>query len=455
MSAISAPRQGIRTFYTIILTQTLSLIGSKISALAIGIWLYTTTGNATPLALVAFFQMVPQVLLSSFAGVISDRWNRRLIMALSDAGQAIGTVLLLLIFVSGNFEIWHLYLIVVLQSIAGVFQNPALTASVTLLIPDGQRDRANAIMQLAYPASGVIAPALAGFVFALVGIEGALVIDLLTFLVAVAVLLAVHIPQPRKTRKGAENQRGMLADMLTGIRFLWGIKALFWTVMFVALLNLLVSGIGVLFTPYLLARTGSEATMGVLLSLMNAGMLVGGIGASVWGGTRPRIHGAMIGVILMSFFIMGIGLAQSVPALGVALFLALSPNILVNSAFMSIMQTKVPPDLQGRVFATLGQIASMLVPFAYLLAGPLADQVFEPAVQTEAWAALAPFFGSETGAGMGLQIFIYGLLSLIPAVIMYAIPSIRRMEALLPDYVDEPEEDDEAAATEPQTVTAG
>jgi len=454
MSAINAPRQGIRTFYTIILTQTLSLIGSKISALAIGIWLYTTTGNATPLALVAFFQMVPQVLLSSFAGVISDRWNRRLIMAVSDAGQAIGTLLLFLIFVSGNFEIWHLYLIVVLQSIAGVFQNPALTASVTLLIPDGQRDRANAIMQLAYPASGVIAPALAGFVFALVGIEGALIIDLLTFLVAVGVLLSVHIPQPRKTRKGAENQRGMLADMLTGIRFLWGIKALFWTVMFIALLNLLISGISVLLTPYLLARTGSEATMGVLLSLMNAGMLVGGIGTSIWGGTRPRIHGAIIGVILMSFFIMTIGLAQSVPALGVALFLALSPNILVNSAFMTIMQTKVPPDLQGRVFATLGQVASMLVPFAYLLAGPLADQVFEPAVQTEAWAALAPFFGSETGAGMGLQIFIYGLLSLIPAVIMYAIPSLRRMEALLPDYVDEPE-DDEAATTEPQTVTAG
>ncbi|MAU10549.1 MAG: hypothetical protein CL607_12050 [Anaerolineaceae bacterium] len=432
----------MRTFYTIVLTQTLSIIGSRISSLAIGIWLYNETGNATPLALVAFFGMLPMILAASFAGVLADRWDRRYVMAISDGGQAIGTVLLMLSFLSGDFQIWHLYAIAALQSLFGAFQGPAFTSSITMLVPDDKRDRANSLVQLSSPMAGIIAPAVAGFVFALVGVVGTLVIDLATFLVAFIVILNVTIPRPKKTKDAAENQRAFLADMTTGIRYIWQKRPLFWGILFVTLLNFLVSGAGVLMTPYILARTGSEAQLGILLSLMDLGAVAGGIFMGVWGGTRPRIHAAMIGSIMLCVIMILVGMAQSFVALAVVLGLMLFPNMMVNASFMSILQSKIAPDVQGRVFATIDQFAMLMIPIAYLLAGPLADNVFEPAVTRDIWTPLAPFFGAEAGSGMGLQISLYAGMALLATLAMYATPSIRRLEATLPDFVSTENDED-------------
>lgn len=146
------PTYNMRTFYTLILSQAFSMIGSRISGLAISMWVFGQTGDATPLTLVAFFQILPTVLASTLSGLLADRWNRRYVMALADAGQAVGTVLLLISFLSGNFQLWHLYAVSLFQSLFGVFQGPAFQASVTLLVPDDQRDRANAIQQISGPA---------------------------------------------------------------------------------------------------------------------------------------------------------------------------------------------------------------------------------------------------------------------------------------------------------------
>lgn len=433
----------MRTFYTIVLTQTLSIIGSRISGLAIGIWLYNETGNATPLALVAFFGMLPQVLAASFAGVLADRWDRRYVMAISDGGQAIGTLLLTLSFLSGDFQVWHLYAIAALQSLFGAFQGPAFMASVTMLVPDESRDRANSIIQMSNPAAGIVAPAIAGFVFALVGVVGTLTIDLVTFVIAFGVILFVNIPRPKKSQDAGEHQRSFVADMTTGVRYLWQKRPLFWTVLFLTLLNFLISGTGVLTTPYVLARTGSEAQLGILLSLMNLGALAGGIFMSIWGGTRPRVHAALGGAMALCVLMMLVGVAQTFPALVGIMALVLFPNMIANASFMSIIQSKVAPDMQGRVFATIDQFAMLMIPVAYLLAGPLADNVFEPTVGTDIWAPLAPIFGTQAGSGMGLQIFIYAGLALVATVTMYATPSIRRLEATLPDFVPTEDEEDE------------
>lgn len=272
--------QNIRTFYTVILTQTLSMIGSRVSSLALGIWLYTETGNATPLALVAFFTLVPGVVLQGFAGVLADRWDRRYVMAISDAGQAVATILLLILFLSGQFAIWHLYIVVFIQSLFGVFQGPAFSASVTMLIPDEQRDRANAIMQMTGPAAGIIAPVIAGLLFASVGVVGAIVLDLVTFAVAVVIILAVKIPRPRKTQEGAELSGSVWQEMLGGLRFLWQRQGLFWLMMGAMALNFVLSMSGVLMTPYILERTGSEAIYGIIMGVFNAGAISGAIAIS-------------------------------------------------------------------------------------------------------------------------------------------------------------------------------
>lgn len=424
----------MRTFYTLILTQVFSLIGSRISGLAISIWVFNQTGDATPLALVSFFFIVPQVLAAGFSGALADRWDRRYVLILSDTGQALGTALLLIAFATGDFQLWHLYAVTFVQSVFGVFQGPAFQASVTVLVPDEKRDSANAIQQMTGPAAGIIAPAVAGVIYAGIGVIGAIVIDLATFLVAVLVVFLIRIPRPEQTSEGQQMAGTIWKEMFDGFRYLWQRRVLFWVLVFNAFVNFLIGGVMALSTPYLLARTGDEAVMGVLLGVLNLGALAGGIVMGVWGGTRPRIHTIMLAIFFGSLFLGLTGLAQTPLLLGVTFFLFMFALPFANAPAMSMLQAKIAPDVQGRVFAALSQILMLMLPLAYLLAGPLADRVFEPAVRQPGWELVAPLVGSSLGAGMGLMFLICGFGNALLTLLVYAIPAVRRMEADMPDH---------------------
>ncbi|MBN2304866.1 MAG: MFS transporter [Anaerolineae bacterium] len=449
-----AKNRSLRTFYILLLTQTFSLIGSRMTGLAVGIKVYQDTDQVTPLALVAFFSALPTVLSASVAGVLADRWDRRKVMAVADAGQAVGTLILLVSFATGTFELWMLYVVAVITSVFGIFQGPAFQASVTMLVPDDHRDRANAIQQLTGPSAGVIAPILAGALFAVIGATGVMTIDLLTFGVAITVVLLVHIPRPEQTAEGAALQPDKVwKEALVGLRFLMKHRMLLALTVSATIANFLIGGAMVMNTPYILTLThNDEALLGTLLGVMSAGPVVGGILMSVWGGTRPRIHTILPGIALEGVLLVIYGVTRSPLALGVALFFLLMPIPIVNASFMSLMQLKVPPDLQGRVFSTLTQTAMLLTPLTYLLAGQLADHVFEPAVGGAHWGFVEPLVGSVPGSGMGLMMVIYGAMMLMSMSAIYALPSIRRVEAILPDYVPVVAADGDAADTVPDSV---
>jgi MFS family permease len=434
--------QNLRTFYLIVLTQTISMIGSRMTAFALGIWLYTDTGDVTPLALVALFSALPMILASGVAGVLADRFDRRYIMAIADVGQAAGTGILLISFLSGSFQLWHLYVVAFIQSVFAAFQSPAFMASVTMLVPDEQRERANAIMQLSSPLAGLIAPAVAGMLYALVQVTGVIVIDLITFFIAIGTMLLVHIPRPPQTDEGRKAKGSMFKEMSIGFTYLWRHKALLVLMLFAALLNFLLNGMGALNTAYILERTEhSEAALGVLSSVMNAGAIIGVIFIGAWGGTRPRIHTIMPALFLLGTTVAVYGMARHPILLGVALFAFMFMPPLANVSMLSMMQQKIAPDLQGRVFAVVGQVAMIMTPLSFLLVGPLADQVFEPAVGQAGWEWAAPLVGNSAGAGMGLMIVIAGTTVALLSLITYAMPLIRNMEANLPDYVSTPTTD--------------
>ncbi len=440
-------KQSLRTFYIILLTQTISLIGSRMTGLAVGIRVFKDTESVTPLAMVAFFSALPTVLSAGVAGVLADRWDRRKVMAVADAGQAAATLFLLTVFVTGVFEVWHLYVVAVVEAAFGIFQAPAFQASITMLIPDDQRDRANAIQQLTGPASGIVAPVLAGLLFAVVGAAGVMVIDLVTFLFAIVVILLVHIPRPVVTEEGqATAGLSVWKQAFVGFNYLRTKGMLLWLVFAATMANFLIGGALIYNTPYILTITGSEATLGLLLGVMSAGPLVGGIIMSVWGGTNPRIHTILPGIALEGVFLIIYGMTRSPLAMGMALFFVLFPVPIINASFMSLLQIKIPPDLQGRVFSAVLQLAMLLNPLTYLIAGPLADKVFEPAVGTASWwPVVAPLVGTRAGSGIGLVMMIYGVLMIVVQLGMYAIPAMRRLEADLPDYVVHKDAVDEAA----------
>jgi MFS family permease len=433
-ATVPEQRNHLRTFYVLTVTQVLSLIGSAMSHVAIGIRVFDDTGNTTPLLLASFCAAVPMMLGGSVAGVFVDRWNRRRVLIATDAMQAAGTLLLMLSFLSGRFQLWHLYAVAVAQGTLSMLQRPAMEASVTMLVPQGHRDRANAIRQITGPAASIVAPVLTGFAYTLIDVTGVMLVDLATAASAVVVVSLVAIPQPRQTAEGKAGQGVFWKELWSGLQFVWSRRMLFVLMIYAAFLNFLLSGPMSLTTPYLLTLTGSKATLGVLLGIMNLGIVVGGIAMMIWGGTRPRIHGIMLGLMFRALWLAIYGLVRTPPMLALALFFIYFANPLVDASFMSILQLKVPPDMQGRVFALLYQMMYIANPLSLLVTGPLVDRMLEPAVGSATWHVVAPLVGEQPGSGMGLLLFLAGAAILIMTALVYAMPKTRRVEADLPDY---------------------
>jgi MFS transporter, DHA3 family, macrolide efflux protein len=388
-------KNSVRAFYWIIITQTLSIIGSQMTSFALGVKVYEDTGKATPLALVAFFSQLPIVLTTGFAGVLADRWDRKRMMILADVGQAFVTFLLLLAFLTDNFAVWQLYLAAVFQAIFGSFQMPAFTATVTMLVPDEKRDLANIIQQINRPAAGIIAPILAGLLVVLVGTTGVMTIDLLTFFVAMGAIISVNIPRPTETHEGRAAKGSMREEMWSGFQFLIERRTLLYLMIYATLLNFLFSMSYSVNTPYILAVTDSKTALGFILAAGSAGPFIGGIIFGAWKRNIARIHVIFIAIILMGLFLAFFGTARTPLLLGLMSFLAIFPNPAANASIMSMLQLKTPPDMQGRVFAAISQVAMLASPLAFLIAGPLVDQVLEPMVGTSAWDVVSPVVGHQ------------------------------------------------------------
>lgn len=427
-------RRKLLTFYTLLLTQTVSLIGSRMTGLAFGIYIYNQTGDATPLTLVAFFSWLPRLISASLAGVIADRWDRRYVMALADTGQAAGTLLLLVTFASGTFQLWHLYLVAIIQATFDIFQGPAFISSVTMLVPDNHRSRANAVQLVTSPLSGIIAPAITGVFFALVGMLGIIIIDLVTFLLSVGVVLMIHIPRPPESEEGRQARGSVWKEAWSGLAFVWQRKPLLMIFVFTALTNFFFAAMITLETPYILARTSNNAEiLGILLSVASIGSLAGTLLMAIWGGTKRRVLTMMPGMAITGLALAFLGTRGEPVMMGLALFvMALFPPI-NNVSIISVLQIKVPPDLQGRVFAAISQLSILLIPLAYLVTGPLTDNLFEPAAKNADWA-FSGLVGAGMGAGIGLMMVISGLAMTTIAMSIFAIPMVRNLETILPDY---------------------
>jgi MFS family permease len=421
-------------YYALVATEAVSLIGSQISEYAVSIAIFRATGHATPLVLVAFFQAAPAVLLGGFAGALADRFDRRVMMMIANIGFAGASGLLLASFATGAFQLWHLYALTLAASVFAALQRPAFQASVAMLVPDRHRDRANAIGQMTAPAAGVVAPALAGLLYALVGVVGSIAIDLATFILAIAVLAVVRVPNAPETTEGRAMQSPIWRQTFAGFRFLAARPALLGFCGYVSVVNFLGGAAFVLLTPYVLARLGSAALFGLVMAVQNLGGVAGSVAISLQGRVRSRMHTVMLATLWAGLFLALSGVARSALALGGSLFFLLFALVFTNAPFWSLMQAKVPPDLQGRVFAAYIQLISVLSPVAFLIAGPLADQVFEPARHGPVWRAMGWLVGAGPGAGMGLMFVIAGVLILALSLGAYAIPAIRRLETELPDH---------------------
>ncbi|UCF61554.1 MAG: MFS transporter [Anaerolineaceae bacterium] len=429
---------GMSGFTIVWVGQVISFLGSGMTWFALTIWAWEITGQATALALVGFFAFGPTVLLSPIAGALVDRWNRKLVMMLSDLAAGLSTVVILILYASGNLEIWHLYVTGAFAGAFQAFQFPAYSAAVTMMLPKEQYARASGMLSLADSASGVLAPIMAGVLLGPIGITGIMAIDVITFIVAIGALLIVHVPQPATTEAGEEGRGSLLKESAYGFRYIYQRKGLFSLLLIFLAANLIFSISYTVLSPMILARTANdEVVLGTVRSVMGLGGVAGGLLLSAWGGPKRKIHGVLLGMAVSSIagtVVLGMGKDLAIWALGAFLSTFFMP--IINGSSQAIWQAKVAPDVQGRVFSVRRLIAQVSAPLAILLSGPLADHVFEPAMM--AGGSLVHSFGSlvgiGSGAGMSLMFVLTGFFGVFVSLVGYLFPEIRDVEAILPDH---------------------
>jgi DHA3 family macrolide efflux protein-like MFS transporter len=422
------------TFYALIITQTLSLIGSRMTSIGVGIWVFTETGKTAPLLLTSFFNELPGMLAGSLAGVLVDRWDRRWVMILSDAGQAVGSLLLMLSFLSGRFEVWHLYAVAFLQGVFATFQGPAERAATTMLVPEEGRERANAIKETSFPLAGVIAPVLTGLFYTSIGIAGIILVDLTTFLVAVIFLLFIHIPHPAPSAAGLASLGGFWREAWGALHFVAVRRALFIFMLFTAFINFMLNGPLDLTLPYLILLTHSEKIAGSIIGVTSLGAFVGASLIAVWGGTRPRMKTIVLDLIVTSVMFLLFGVLRTPIPIGVVLFLLFLNLPIMQTMYISILQVKSPPDMQGRIFALNDQLGFIGSTTSFALTGYLVDHVINPSVGTKVWEWFQPLVGKDAGAGIGLVEVVTGLIILAATLLVFSSVHIRELESRLPDY---------------------
>jgi DHA3 family macrolide efflux protein-like MFS transporter len=440
---------GMLGFTIVWIGQIVSLLGTSMTTFALTIWAYEITGTATALALVGFFFVTPMLVFSPLAGAIVDRQDRKLMMMLSDLASGITTIAVLILFLAGLLQIWHLYIAAAIQGTFQTFQWPAYSAAISVMIPKEQYGRANGMLSLAESGSNIFAPLLAGALLGIVGLAGILTIDIVTFVFAIGALLLVHIPQPKVTAEGRASQGSIWSEAAYGFRYilkrpsLLGLQGVF------MLGNFFVSIPFAILAAMILASTGNnELIFGSVSSAGAIGAVVGGLIMSAWGGPKPMIHGVLAGWAISSLLgVVLMGLGNSLPVWAIASFCGAFFVPIINGSNQSIWQAKVAPDLQGRVFSIRRLIAWFVNPAAMLVAGPLADRVFEPAMQanTSLSQTFSGLVGTGPGAGMSLIFIFTGLLAMMVSIGGYFIPMIRNVETILPDHDSLPDVSDSPA----------
>lgn len=430
-------RLSFRGFVVVWLGQVVSMLGSAMTWFALTLWAYELTEKATALALLSLFAFGPTILLSPVAGALVDRWNRKVVLILSDLAAGLATLVVLLLHWTGSLQLWHLFIIGFIAGSFQAFEYPAYAAAITMMVPKEQYARASGMLEMAWAASSVLAPLMAGVLLGVIGLTGIMIIDVVTFLFAIGALLLVSIPQPPKSDEGLKGQGSIWKESLYGFRYIWERPSLLALQVLFAVGNLFDFGGFVLFAPMILARTSSnEIVLGSVQSAGAIGGVLGGALLTVWGGTKRRIHGVLIGWALSSLGLLFMGLGRGLVLWMLAAFIYAFFEPIVNGSDRAIWQSKVAPDVQGRVFATQLLLSQITIPIAMLLAGPLADQVFEPAMMPggSMVGTFGRLFGVGPGAGMALMISVAGMVGMVLPLLGYAIRDVREVETIMPDY---------------------
>lgn len=369
-----------RRFFTIWGGQAFSLLGSQLVQFALVWWLASTMKSATVLATATIFAILPQVFVGPFAGALVDRWNRRRVMIVADGLVAVSTVWLIVLYATGNMQVWHVYAAMLLRATFGAFHFPAMQASTSLLVPSDQLARVNGLNQGLQGLINIVAPPLGAVLLGFMPLHQVLSVDIVTAAMAILPLLFIAIPQPQNTAASTDANlaKAVLLDMREGLRYVRAWPGLVAVMAIAMALNFILVPSSSLM-PLLVTQhfQGGALQLGWLESAMGIGTILGGVTLGVWGGFKRKILTSILGILGIGagVLMMGFVPAGLFPLALAAMLVMGFMNPLANGPLFALLQATVRPEMQGRVMSLLGSGAAAMMPLGLLLAGPLADVI--------------------------------------------------------------------------------
>jgi MFS family permease len=373
------------------------------------------------------------------AGPLIDRWDRRTALLLGQIGGGLVSLTLALLFFSGRLEVWHIYLLEMLGAVTQSFRWPALSASIVLMVEGREISRANGMLQLGMAVSLTLSPVIAGATLSSLRVGGILLLDVASFLVAIATLLAVRIPRPPAVSE-AERRKPLLAQFADGWRYLTARPGLLSLLVLFAACNFTVGMVTALLTPMVLGFTDTKV-LGLVLGVGSGGLIAGGVLMTLWRGTRRKIDGILVPMLVQGVVLLFVAMRASPGAVAIGMCLFLGAIPIVNASSQAIWQSRIAPELQGRVFALRQMVALSSLPLSRLVAGPLADYVFKPLLVPGGPLAgsVGRVVGVGPGRGIALLFSLLGVCYLTGLAFAWSSPRLRRVEEEIPSFVPEPQ----------------
>lgn len=419
----------LKGFFILWLTQSLSALGSAMTNFALVIWLYGESGSALTTAMLTVCSYTPYVVMSIFAGAISDKFSKKAVMLVCDSFAAVCTLAVLFLLKTGELRVWHLYIINALNGLMNTVQQPASDVAVTLLTPEKYYQKTSGMRSFSNSLTTILTPVLAAAAMAFAGIESVIAFDLITFAAAfLSLLFLIKIPE---AEKNTEKSDGILEAAKSGISYLKTNKGILWLILFLAAINFIASIYQAALPAMVLSLPqGGQTALGIVNSCVGIASLAGSVIATTAPAPKSRVK-VICNCLLFSMstenFLLAFGKSPLVWCIGAVLGWLFIP--LMGANLDVILRTRIPADMQGRVYSARNTLQFFTIPLGYFLGGLLVDKVFEPFMaNTPQNGAMAFLFGTGKGSGAAFLFFVIGIAGMAVCLIFRKVKYIRELE---------------------------
>ncbi len=366
-----------KPFFIFWISQAFSLLGSTLVQFGLVWWLTKTTGSASILATASAIAIVPQIVVSPFAGAIVDRTSRKKVMMLADSIIAFASILLAVLFLLNVVQVWHIYVVMFVRSIGEAFHYPAEQASVPLMVPNEQLSRIAGLNQALRGGVNIVAPPLGALLLELLDVQGTLAVDFITAFFAVAILFFLKIPQPQASQESKLSFKSLTADMLSGLRYILNWKGLVALIAIAMGFKIALSPAFSLLPLYINKYFNGEAAQYALVeSICGIGVVVGGVLLGIWGGFKKRIWTTWFSLTIIGICFVAVSfLLPNQFSIFLPIIFILSFMIpFIDGPFLAILQANVTPEYQGRVLTMTTSLLWLTTPVGLAVAGPVSDR---------------------------------------------------------------------------------